>query len=466
MGPTTTWTSIMLSNRLVEEDRAHFIHPATALRAHERRGVTVLESADGCFITDATGHRLLDGFAGLWCVNTGYGRESIVSAAMQQMRRLPYATGYFHFGSEPAIRLASKLADLAPADLNHVFFTLGGSDAVDTAIRMVRYYNNALGRTEKKHFIGLERGYHGSTSNGAGLTALAIFHEKFDLPRPWQHHIPSPYPYRHTAGPDREAITAACVQSLRAKVAEIGADRVAAFICEPVQGSGGVIVPPTGFLSAMQATCRELDILFVVDEVITGFGRTGPMFAAEHEGLMPDLMTLAKGLTAGYAPMGATLVSDRVYDVIADGASDGAPFGHGFTYSGHPVSAAIGLEVMRLYQEDGLLANGQAVGAYFGERLREFIDHPLVGDVRSQGLLAGLELVIDKTCKRKPSKDVRLGARLFDIGYRNGLIFRAFADDTIGFAPPLCITTDEVDLLMERLRQTLDTVLDMKELRQ
>jgi putrescine---pyruvate transaminase len=275
------------------------------------------------------------------------------------MRRLPYATGYFHFGSEPAIRLASKLADLAPADLNHVFFTLGGSDAVDTAIRMVRYYNNALGRTEKKHFIGLERGYHGSTSNGAGLTALAIFHEKFDLPRPWQHHIPSPYPYRHTAGPDREAITAACVQSLRAKVAEIGADRVAAFICEPVQGSGGVIVPPTGFLSAMQATCRELDILFVVDEVITGFGRTGPMFAAEHEGLMPDLMTLAKGLTAGYAPMGATLVSDRVYDVIADGASDGAPFGHGFTYSGHPVSAAIGLEVMRLHQKTGCSRTGR-----------------------------------------------------------------------------------------------------------
>src|SRR5277367_4993426 len=194
MGPTTTWTSIMLSNRLVEEDRAHFIHPVTPLRAHERRGVTVLESADGCFITDATGHRLLDGFAGLWCVNTGYGRESIVSAAMQQMRRLPYATGYFHFGSEPAIRLASKLAELAPGDLNHVFFTLGGSDAVDTAIRMVRYYNNALGRAEKKHFISLERGYHGSTSNGAGLTALPIFHDKFDLPRPWQHHIPRPIP--------------------------------------------------------------------------------------------------------------------------------------------------------------------------------------------------------------------------------------------------------------------------------
>jgi putrescine---pyruvate transaminase len=456
----------MLSNHLVEDDRAHLIHPVTALRAHEQRGVTVLESGDGCFVTDATGHRLLDGFAGLWCVNTGYGRESIVAVAMEQMRRLPYATGYFHFGSEPAIRLASKLAELAPGDLNHVFFTLGGSDAVDTAIRMVRYYNNALGRTEKKHFIGLERGYHGSTSNGAGLTALPIFHDKFDLPRPWQHHIPSPYPYRHPAGPDEQAIIAACVQALRAKVAQIGADHVAAFICEPVQGSGGVIVPPRGYLSAMQAACRELDILFVLDEVITGFGRTGPMFAAEHEGLTPDLMTVAKGLTAGYAPMGATLVSDHIYDVIADGAAEGAPFGHGFTYSGHPVSAAIGLEVLRLYQEEGLLANGQAVGAYFGERLRGFRDHPLVGDVRSQGLLAGIELVVDKTTKRKPSKDLKLSARLFEAGYRNGLIFRAFADDTIGFAPPLSISTAEVDLLIDRLGQTLDTVLNLKELRQ
>jgi adenosylmethionine-8-amino-7-oxononanoate aminotransferase len=329
---------------------------------------------------------------------------------------------------------------------------------------MARYYNNALGRMEKKHFIGLERGYHGSTSNGAGLTALPIFHDGFDLPRPWQHHIPSPYPYRHPAGPDPDAIVAACVQALRAKVAELGVNRVAAFICEPVQGSGGVIVPPRGFLSAMQATCRELDILFVIDEVITGFGRTGPMFAAEHESLTPDLMTVAKGLTAGYAPMGATLVSDQVYETIADAGADGAPFGHGFTYSGHPVSAAIGLEVLRLYQEEGLLENGRKVGAYFGERLREFYDHPLVGDVRSQGLLAGLELVVDKATKRKPAKDLKLSPRLFEIGYRNGLIFRAFADDTIGFAPPLSISTDEVDLVIDRLRRTLDAALDLKEL--
>ena len=300
----------MLLNRLVEEDRAHLIHPVAALRAHERRGVTVLEAGKGCYLTDLAGNTLLDGFSGLWCVNTGYGHESIINAAMEQMRRLPYATGYFHFGSEPAIKLAAKLAELAPGELDHVFFTLGGSDAVDTVIRMVCYYYNALRRPTKKHFISLERSYHGSSSNGAGLTALPLFHDKFDLPRSWQHYIPSPFPYRHPSGPDPTAIVDASVQVLRNKVSQLGIENVAAFICEPVQGSGGVIVPPAGFLTAMQNTCRELDILFIVDEVITGFGRTGPMFACEHEGLEPDFMTVAKGLTAGYAPMGAAIVSN------------------------------------------------------------------------------------------------------------------------------------------------------------
>ena len=455
----------MLSNRLVEDDRAHLIHPVAALRAHERRGVTVLRSGKGCYLTDSAGHTLLDGFAGLWCVNTGYGHESIVEAAMEQMRRLPYATGYFHFGSEPAIRLAAKLAQLAPGDLDHVFFTLGGSDAIDTVIRMVRYYNNALGRTARKHFISLERGYHGSSSNGAGLTALPLFHDKFDLPRSWQHYIPSPYPYRHPCGPDPDAIIAASVQALHDKVAELGSGTVAAFLCEPVQGSGGVIVPPKGFLTAMQNACRALGILFVVDEVITGFGRTGPMFACEHEGLEPDIMTVAKGLTAGYAPMGAVILSDRIYQVIADGAAEDVPFGHGFTYSGHPVSAAVGLEVLRLY-EGGLIDNGKRVGDYFGRRLAELGDHPLVGDVRGQGLLAAVELVVDKETKRKPAKSLKLSARLSDEGYRNGLIFRAFGDDIIGLAPPLCITESEVDLLVERLVRTLDSLLTIKELRQ
>lgn len=452
----------MLSNSLIEQDRAHLIHPLVSLRGHEERGVTVLQSAKGCFLTDIEGNTLLDGFAGLWCVNAGYGHESIVEVATEQMRRLPYATEYFHFGSEPAIKLATKLAELAPGDLSRVFFTLGGSDAVDTVIRHVRYYNNALGRPDKKHFIALQNGFHGSSSNGSGLTALPVFHDKFDVPMSWQHHIPSPFPYRHAEGPDSRAIIEASVNALHQKVDELGKNNVAAFICELVQGSGGVIVPPVGFATAMQNACRELDILFIVDEVITGFGRTGPMFACEHEDLEPDMMTVAKGLTSGYCPMGAVLISDEVYDVLADAGPEGVPFGHGLTYSGHPVSAAVALEVIRLY-EGGLIENSKRIGRYFEARLATFKDHPLVGDVRSKGLLAALELVINKETKRKPDPAMNIGPRLARAGYDNGLIFRANADATMAFAPPICITTEEVDLMIDRIEMTLRAVRDIKE---
>lgn len=449
--------NVMRSNALQELDAAHLIHPLVKFRAHQKRGVTVLESASGCFLKDTEGNELLDGFAGLWCVNAGYGHESIVEAAAEQMRRLPYATGYFHYGSEPAILLAAKLADLAPGDLNHVFFTLGGSDAVDTIIRQVRYFYNAQGKAEKKHFIALENGFHGSSSNGSGLTALPVFHGGFDVPMPWQHHIPSPFPYRHEAGDNPDVIIAATVRAFHDKVDQLGQKNVAAFICELVQGSGGVVVPPVGFATAMQEVCRERDVLFIVDEVITAFGRTGPMFACEQEELELDLMSVAKGLTSGYAPMGAALMSDRVFDVIADGLPEGTPFGHGFTYSGHPVSAAVGLEVIKLY-EGGLIENSKAIGPYFEERLAEFKDHPLVGDVRSKGLLAALELVTDKNTKAKPDLSMQIGPRLQQAGYENGLIFRANADATMAFAPPICITTDEIDMLIDRIGKTLSAI--------
>src|SRR6202521_4351647 len=301
------------TSSLLELDRQYLVHPVANFREHERRGVTVLESGHGAYLRDIDGNELLDAFSGLWCVNVGYGQESIVRVATEQMMRLPYATGYFHFGSEPAIRLAARLVELAPASLRHVYFTLGGSDAVDSAIRYITHYYNALGNPKKKHFIALERGYHGSSSLGSGLTGLPAFHRNFDVPRPTQHHIPCPYPYRSPVGQDGAATIAASVSELRNKVRELGSDHVAAFFCEPVLGSGGVIVPPRGWLKAMSDACRDLDILFVVDEVITGFGRTGPLFACEAEGVRPDVMTVAKGLTAGYAPMGAMLFTDAVY---------------------------------------------------------------------------------------------------------------------------------------------------------
>src|SRR5688572_16418258 len=272
---------------ILEIDRDHLIHPVTSFRAHEARGATLLRSAKGMWVTDINGNEVLDAFAGLWCVNVGYGHESIVEVAAEQMRRLPYATGYFHFGSEPAVRLAEKLVALAPEGLDHVYFTLGGSDAVDSAIRYIVHYFNAIGQPQKKQFIALEWGYHGSSSNGAGLTALESFHRNFDLPRQWQHHIASPYPYRHPEGDDA-AVIASSVAALEAKVAELGAENVAAFCCEPIQGSGGVIVPPRGWLKALREACDRLGILMLVDEVITGFGRTGPMFACDEEGVSPD----------------------------------------------------------------------------------------------------------------------------------------------------------------------------------
>jgi adenosylmethionine-8-amino-7-oxononanoate aminotransferase len=454
------------SNRtLLEMDRDHLIHPVTSFRAHEARGATILQSGKGMWLTDIDGNQVLDAFAGLWCVNVGYGQESIVKVAAEQMRRLPYATGYFHFGSEPAIRLAERLVALSPEGLDHVFFTLGGSDAVDSAIRYIVHYWNALGQPSKKQFIALERGYHGSSTTGSGLTALANFHRNFDVPLKWQHHIPSPYAYRSEAADDA-ALIAGSVGHLRAKVAELGANNVAAFFCEPIQGSGGVIVPPVGWLKAMRDTCTELGILFVADEVITGFGRTGPLFACEAESVSPDLMTLAKGLTAGYAPMGALLMSDKVYQGIADGAAIDVPIGHGLTYSGHPVSAAVGLEVLRLYNEGGILANGQQVGKRFAAGLARIADHPLVGDTRGRGMLGAIELVTNKASKARFDPALKLADRLFQRGYANGVIFRAFPDNIIGLAPALCCSDEEMDMIFERIGRTLDDLLEEPDIRQ
>ncbi|WP_156840635.1 aspartate aminotransferase family protein [Novosphingobium aquimarinum] len=455
----------LTSNRsLIDIDRDHLIHPVTSFRGHEVRGATLLESGKGMWLKDMDGNELLDAFAGLWCVNVGYGQETIAEVAAEQMRRLPYATGYFSFGSEPAVRLSQKLVELSPQGLDHVYFTLGGSDAVDSAIRYIVHYYNAIGRPDKKQFLSLERGYHGSSSNGAGLTALPNFHRLFDLPRPWQHYLPSPYPYRSELSGD-DAIIAHSVQQLREKVAQLGAGNVAAFFCEPVQGSGGVIVPPKGWLKAMRDTCTQLDILFVTDEVITGFGRTGPMFACDAEDVAPDIMTLAKGLTSGYAPMGAVLLSDRIYQGIADGAPPEMAVGHGFTYSGHPVSAAVGLEVLRLYTDGGILANGARVAARFEAGLQRLADHPLVGDTRGRGLLGAIELVSNKSTKARFDPSLKLPDRLFAQGYRNGVIFRAFPDNIIGLAPALCASDEEMDQIFDRIKVTLDNLLEEADVR-
>ncbi|TIQ23381.1 MAG: aspartate aminotransferase family protein [Mesorhizobium sp.] len=453
----------MLANSLIELDRAHLVHPFSCYRSHEETGVRVLKSAKGATVTDASGKTLLDGFAGLWCVNIGYGQESVVEAAAKQLRELPYATGYFGLGSEPAIRLAARLAELAPGDLNHVYFTLGGSDAIDSTIRFIRYYYHAKGTPQKDQFISVEHGYHGSSTAGSGLTAIPAFHAGFGVPYDWQHKIPSHYAYRNPVGSDPQAIIDASVAALRAKIAELGAGRVAAFYAEPIQGSGGVLVPPTGWLKALHAVCKEHDILFVADEVITAFGRTGPLFACEEDEVVPDLMTTAKGLTSGYVPMGAVFISDHVYDTIADGAGK-APVGHGYTYSAHPVSAAVGLECLRLY-EDSLLENGRKAGKRLMEGLRSLADHPLVGDIRGRGMLAAIELVTDKERKTPLPAAADPGRRIFERAWANGLVIRAFNSGILGFAPPLCCTDDDIDGILERTRMTLNQTLEDQDVR-
>lgn len=455
----------MHDSKLIDMDKNHLIHPVTNFRAHEKKGVTILESGQGPWLRDALGNKLLDAFAGLWCVNVGYGQESIVKVAEEQMRRLPYATGYFSFGSEPAIELAARLIEVAPNSLKHVYFSLGGSDAIDAAIRYITHYYNSTGQPQKKQFISLQRGYHGSTTLGSGLTGLPVFHTNFDVPNANQHHIPCVYPYRNPMGHDPEALIGESVKNLENKVSELGADNVAAFFCEPIIGSGGVLVPPVGWLKAMSDTCKRLGILLVVDEVITGFGRTGPMFACDAEGVEPDLMTVAKGLTAGYAPMGAVMMSDQIYSGIADGNQSSAPVGHGQTYSAHPVSAAIGIEVLRLYTEGGILQNGKKVAPYFSSHLQQMLDHPLVGDARDRGLLGALELVADKKTKQPFDVSLNLSERLARIGYDNGIIFRAFTDNILGFAPALCFSENEFDYLFEQLNKTLDQLLAQPDIR-
>lgn len=455
----------MLANSLVELDRRHLVHPLSSFHGHEARGVRVMRSAQGARVTDNEGRELIDGFAGLWCVNAGYGQESVVEAAMAQMRELPYATGYFGLGAEAPIRLAAELAERAPGDLDHVYFTLGGSDAVDSAVRFIRYYWHSKGQPERDQFISVAQGFHGSTSAGAGLTALPVFHEGFGVPYDWQHKIPSHYAYRNPVGSDEAGIIAASTAALRAKAEELGPGRVAAFFVEPIQGSGGVLVPPKGWIKAMREVCTELGILFVADEVITGFGRTGPLFASEEEGIVPDLMTVAKGLTSGYAPMGAVFMRDHVYQTIGEGAGQKL-IGHGFTYSGHPVSAAVGLEVLKLY-EGGLLDNGRRQGARLQAGLAGLSDHPLVGDVRGRGMLAAVELVTDKDKKTPlPAAALEGGTRLFDRAYENDLIVRAFAQGILGFAPPLCCTDAEIDEIIDRTRRVLDLTLEDPEIRE
>ncbi|MEB2870755.1 aspartate aminotransferase family protein [Pseudomonas rhizosphaerae] len=434
---------------------AHHLAPFSDYTQLKNKGPRIITKADGVYLWDSEGHKILDGMAGLWCVAIGYGREELVQAASAQMRELPYYNLFFQTAHPPALELAKAIADLAPAGMNHVFFTGSGSEGNDTVLRLVRHYWALKGKPEKKVIISRVNGYHGSTVAGASLGGMSGMHEQGDLPIPGIVHIAQPYWFGEGGDmtPDKFGVWAA--EELEKKILEVGEDNVAAFIAEPIQGAGGVIIPPESYWPKVKEVLARHDILFVADEVICGFGRTGHWFGSDYYDLAPDLMTIAKGLTSGYIPMGGVIVRDEVVQVI----NQGGDFNHGFTYSGHPVAAAVGLENLRILRDEHIVDNVRTEAApYLQKRLRELQDHPLVGEVRGLGMLGAIELVKDKaTRSRHEGRGAGMICRQFC--FDNGLIMRAVGDTMI-IAPPLVISHAEIDELVSKARLCLDLTLE------
>lgn len=432
----------------------HHLAPFSDYKQLKEVGPRIITRSSGVYLWDSEDNKILDGMSGLWCVAIGYGREELADAAAKQMRELPYYNLFFMTAHPPVLELAKVISEIAPEGMNHVFFTGSGSEGNDTMLRMVRHYWAIKGQPNKKTIISRFNGYHGSTVAGASLGGMTYMHEQGDLPIPGIVHIPQPYWFGEGGDmtPDEFGIWAA--EQLEKKILELGVDNVGAFIAEPIQGAGGVIVPPDTYWPKVKEILDKYDILFVADEVICGFGRTGEWFGSDFYGLKPDMMTIAKGLTSGYIPMGGLIVRDEVVAVL----NEGGDFNHGFTYSGHPVAAAVALENIRILREEKIVERVNAETApYLQKRLRELSDHPLVGEVRGVGLLGAIELVKDKaTRERYTGKGAGMICRTFC--FNNGLIMRAVGDTMI-IAPPLVISFAEIDELVEKARKCLDLTL-------
>ncbi|HBP49005.1 aminotransferase class III-fold pyridoxal phosphate-dependent enzyme [Pseudomonas sp. FSL R10-0056] len=433
----------------------HHLAPFSDFKQLKEVGPRIITHAKGVYLWDSEGHKILDGMAGLWCVAIGYGRDELAEAASKQMRELPYYNLFFMTAHPPVLELSKAIAEIAPEGMNHVFFTGSGSEGNDTMLRMVRHYWAIKGQPNKKTIISRKNGYHGSTVAGASLGGMTYMHEQGDLPIPGITHIPQPYWFGEGGDMSPEEFGIWAANQLEEKILELGVDTVGAFIAEPIQGAGGVIVPPATYWPRIKEILAKYDILFVADEVICGFGRTGEWFGSDFYDLKPDMMTIAKGLTSGYIPMGGLIVRDEVVAVL----NEGGDFNHGFTYSGHPVAAAVALENIRILREEKIVEKVHAETApYLQKRLRELNDHPLVGEVRGVGMLGAIELVQDKaTRKRYEGRGVGMICRQFC--FDNGLIMRAVGDTMI-ISPPLVISKDEIDELVTKARKCLDLTLE------
>jgi len=454
----------MLTNdQLSQWDRENFFHPSTHLAQFARGDLPnrIVTGGDGVYITDRDGNRLLDAFAGLYCVNVGYGRTEIADAIAKQARELAYYHSYVGHGTEASITLSKMIIDRAPAHMSKVYYGLSGSDANETNIKLVWYFNNVLGRPEKKKIISRWRGYHGSGLMTGSLTGLELFHKKFDLPLTQVIHTEAPYYFRR---PDRtlseEAFSAECAAKLEALIVAEGPDTVAAFIGEPVLGTGGLVPPPAGYWAAIQKVLKKYDILLIADEVVTGFGRLGSMFGSDHYGIEADIITSAKGLTSAYAPLSASIVSDRVWKVLEQGTDEFGAIGHGWTYSAHPICAAAGVANLKLIDSMGLVDNAGKVGAHFKTALTDAIgDHDNVGDIRGEGLMIAVELVQNKVEHTFYDPAQTMGAKVAAALLKRNVIARAMPQgDIIGFAPPLCLSTDEADLIIHAMKEAIEEV--------
>ncbi len=426
-------------------DTAHHIHPFTDHKTLHQGKIRVITGADGVFLTDAEGHRILDGMAGLWCVDVGYGRRELVDAAAAQMMKLPYYNTFFKTTTQPVAALAQRLARLAPG-FNHAFFATSGSEAVDSALRMARVYWQTLGRPAKKIVIGRQYGYHGSTMIGASAGGMEDMHRQAgDMPN-FLHILP-PYWYGYGSQMSPAEFGIFAARQLEEKIRAVGPENIAAFIGEPVQGSGGVIIPPETYWPEINRICQENDILLIADEVICGFGRTGRMFGSETFGIQPDMMTVAKGITSGYVPLSAVLLKDRVADVLIN---DVGEFFHGFTYSGHPVGCAVALANLDIIEKENLVQRAREMGALLLRKFQDALgDHPMVGEIRGVGLIGAIELVADKRTRRFFEKRGRVGAICRDYCFENNVIMRA-TRDTMLFSPPLVISEEEIGMMAER----------------
>ena len=442
-----------------QNDRDHFIHPYTDFTTFPTEGSQVIVHSKGMHVTDEAGRSYLDAIAGLWCINLGHGREDIAEAMAAQAREMPYFNTFGHSTNVPAAILAGQIAALTPGDLNNVFYTTGGSTANDTAIRLVHYYFNRLGRPSKKKIISRHNAYHGSTYFAAALTGIHGVHYGFDrISQDIVHHLSAANTYRRPAGTTEAEFCDFLVDELCNRIAQLGAENIAAFIAEPVMGAGGVLVAPEGYHRRMAEVCRQHEILYVADEVVTGFGRLGHWFASEERfGHIPDVIVSAKGISSGYCPLGAAIFSDRLHEVIARPQGPGGVLSHGFTYSGHPVSCAAALKTIDILKTEEIFANVHEAGSYMQQRLRELTRLEIVGDVRGEKLMAGVELVCDRASRKNFPVEVGAAHKVFVAARERGVIVRPVGDVII-LSPPLVISKTQIDQLVDALHDAIAEV--------